>query len=338
MRAFLLLALAFVFGCGSDKSDSAKTGSSGSATAAVDPDAPTQAELEVLASCNPERMRNLVQGFNTDRQYTAAIRAGTAFQKKCKRVSVLDWDILYALEAVERWKESEAITDRLVKEDPSDSDYWWWRAKDRRHTGNNEGAVVDVRQSLVDATSRSNGVQVDHLDGAAKLIKRRCETAFALRWLANVGVDLLDSAKRQFNEVYLDEGCKKLDGHGTLAWTTSGMKRTKLEGKIGGGGKKLVVMIDGGLGTTLVRADIADAAKLARGAPIEVLTPTGLGAGAASAVDVFVGTASALDVPIAIVDKLPEGIDVVIGLSFLWRFEVKRDDDDKFHATRPLEE
>jgi hypothetical protein len=334
MRAMTRIAVVIValVGCGSEKSG----GKAGSAEAvAVDLNAPTQAEREALAACDFGKMQATIEQYNTDRHYLASVRGGTAYQSKCKRAPRLDWDILYALEALDRWKEAEAISDRLVKEQPTDSDYWWWRAKDRRHLGQNERAVADLRQSLTDAGPSSNGVQVDHMEAAAKPIDRPCETAFALRWLANLGVDLVESAKRQFNEIFLDAHCRRLDGHGTLTWAASGMKRTKLDGKIGD--RKIVVMIDGGLGTTLVRSDVADAAKLARGAQVDVLTPTGVGVGAASTADVFAGAASALEVPVAIVDKLPEGIDAVVGLSFLWRFEVKAD-GDKNHATRPLDD
>jgi hypothetical protein len=298
----------------------------------VDKNAVTPAETQAITSCDAEAIRDVVKAYNHDSAFVASVRAGESYQKKCTRSSLLDWDILYAHEHLEHWKESEAITDRLVKEKPGDSDFWWWRGQDRGKLGNHEAALVDLRQSLADADDRSNGVQIDPIDRSAKPLGRRCETAFGLRWLSNVGVELNDSAQRQFSEAYLAGDCAKLDGKGQLAFAASGMKRTKLDGKLAG--KKIAVMIDRGLGTTLVRREVADAAKLARGTDVEVMSPTGLATGATSTTDLNVGAASAPQVPIAIVDKLPDGVDAVIGMSFLWRFDVKRD-GESFRATAP---
>ena len=299
---------------------------------AVDKNAPSPAEAPAIAGCDAAAIHKLVAEYNNSDALVAAVRAGTAFQAKCTRSSRLDWDILYALEHLERWKEAEAISDRLLKEDPSDSDFWWWRGKDRRFLGQHDRALADLRQSLADATDRSNGVQIDYIDASAQAIGKRCETAFALRWLTTRGVELRDSAQREFNEIFLGSHCVALDGHGQVTWAASGMKRTKVNGKLGG--KKIVAMIDPGLGTTLVRRSVADDRKLARGADLDVLTPTGLGTGAATSGDLSVGGATATDVPMAIVDELPDGVDVVVGLSFLWRFDVQPSPDGERMVAR----
>jgi hypothetical protein len=256
------------------------------------------------------------------------VRAAADFTAKCKRATGADYDVLYALEHLERWKEAEALTDRLLRVKPGDDDYWWWRGNDRDHLGRHAAAVVDIRQSMVDADASSNGVQIDPLKRAADAADQPCEGAFGLRWLVGVGVDLAHSAKREMSEQLLANDCKKLDGKGQLAWTAGTMR--KLEGKIGG--KRITVLIDAGLGTTLVRADRAGG--LATGDRVDVKTPTGLGTGTASTADLVVGGASAPAVPVVLVDSLPDGIDAVVGLSFLWRFHVEHD-GEKSRAVPP---
>lgn len=288
-------------------------------------------EQSVVDSCDPTKIRNLVQLFNEEAKHFAAVRAGNAYQKKCARSPRLDWDILYAYEQMKEWREASKITDRLLREDPTDSDFWWWRGKVRRHLANHEGALVDLRQSLSQSTEHSNGVQIDHVDAVAKPLDTRCETAFGLRWLAGLGVELSTAAERQMLEVYFESDCKRLDGTGEFSWSTDALKRPKLSGAIGTS-KKLVVMIDSGIGTTLVRDTVADQLALARGNEHEVMTPTGLGKGHLSSTTISIGKATAADVPVAIVDKLPEGVDVVIGLSFLWRFDVALD-GETYRAT-----
>jgi hypothetical protein len=293
------------------------------------PNEVSSVEESVVAGCDPEKIENLVQLYNEEDKHLQAIRAGTAYQKKCKRYSKLDWDILYAHEQLDQWKEAEVIVERLMKEDPSDSDFWWWRGKVRRNLNKHAAAVVDLRQSLSQSTGNSNGIQIDHLDRAATQIDRPCEPAFGLRWLSNIGVELSSSAEREMMELYFDGSCKKLDGTGTLEWSADPLKRTKLAGTIAG--KKLNVMIDRNLGTTLVRKSVADTLKLALDdtPPTEVKTPSGVALGTLALADVSAGKAKAPNVPIAIVDELPEGIDAVIGLSFLWRFDVQLDGYDE---------
>jgi hypothetical protein len=308
-------------------------------SAPIDRDAPSPAETAAIADCDAANLGRTVEEYNRENAYRATVRAVNAYQAKCPRASHVDWDLLYALEQLKRWKEAEAVSDRLLKEDPSDTDFWWWRGKDRRYMGAHERAVADLRQSLAGATASSNGIQIDYLDASSKELKRRCETAFALRWLATKGVELRDSAQREFNEVYIGEDCVKIDGRGEVTWSASGMKRTKLKGTIGSNNKPIVVMIDPGLGTTLVRAQIADERKLARGEQVDLLLPTGLGTGIATSADLAVGGASARDVPMAIVDKLPDGVDVVAGLSFAWRFDVQLSvDGDRYIAKTPKQE
>lgn len=211
-------------------------------------------------------------------------------------------------------------------------DFWWWRGKTRRYTGEHERALADLRQSLVEADANSNGVQIDHLAASAAALGRPCETAFSLRWLRNAGVDLRRAAERQYREAYLAGGCEQLDGKGTLTWSADAMKPTKLAGKLGT--KAIKVLIDPSLGTTLVRRAVAEELGLAQGATVELMTPTGLGTGTASSVAIAVGKASADEVPVALVDELPAGVDAVVGLSFLWRFRVELTETG-YQATPP---
>ena len=289
----------------------------------------TSFDDQVIASCDPQKIENLVDVYKEERKWAAAIRAGELYQKKCPRHSKLDWDILYAEERLEHWDKAEVIVERLMKEDPTDTDFWWWRGKVRRHLGKHAAAVVDLRQSLSWSTSNSNGVQIDHLDKAATEIDRRCEAAFGLRWLANIGMELSRSAEREMLETYFAGDCKKLDGTGELAWKSEPLKRPKITGTING--KKLTMMIDRNLGTTLVRRSAADKLELVLDEgvpPVDVKTPTGIAPGTLAVAAVSAGKAKAADVPVAIVEELPEGIDAVIGLSFLWRFDVQLSDED----------
>jgi hypothetical protein len=302
-----------------------------------DPNAITDMEKQVVASCDPKRITGLLELMNTEGKHRAAVRAGESFQKSCKRFQALDHDILYAREALEQWAEAETITDRLLHEDPNDNDYWWWRGKVRRHVGKHEGAIIDLRQSLAHSTSNSNGVQIDHLDKASTALERRCEAAFGLRWLAVIGVNLHSRAEAEMQEMYFGADCKKLDGTGEFSWKAEAISKPKGAAKIAG--KPASVMIGRRLGTTLGRREVAEKLGLALGDTVEVMTPTGLGTGALAYATVEVGTAKAAEVPLVVVETLPEGVDAVLGLGFLWRFDVQLSDDgETFNATASRDE
>ncbi|HUJ62584.1 MAG TPA: hypothetical protein VLX92_28980 [Kofleriaceae bacterium] len=296
--------------------------------------APSPAELDAIKACDSVKIDEVVKAYNRERLFAAAIRAGATYQTSCKRSPELDWAILYAHEALDHWLEASAISDRLVHETPTDADFWWWRGKDRGHLGQHERAVVDIRQSLAHADSSSNGVQIDPLEISANASNQPCETAFALRWLVSAGVELNDTAKSQYDGAYLGNKCAQLDGKGSLSWR-DGIKHPKMAGELAG--HHVVAIIDRGLGTTLVRREVAAAIGLGGGAEVDVMTPTGLGTGTIARANLAIGQASAPAVPVAVVDELPGGVDVVVGTSFLWRFELTAN-GDQLAAVEPSDD
>jgi hypothetical protein len=298
-----------------------------------DPNAVSELEKEVVASCDPERIENLLQLMNEEKRYRPAIRAGTNFQSKCKRSEDLDWKILYAHEAIDQWAEAEVIADRLLRDKTSDSDYWWWRGKTRRHLKKHEAAIIDLRQSLSHSTENSNGVQIAHLEKASEGASRPCEAVFGLRWLSTIGVELRSSALQEIQDGYFAKECKKLDGTGEFSWSAEGISKPKGAGKIAGKPVKLVVARR--LGTTLVRRDAAEKLGLALGDKVEVMTPAGLATGQLAFADMSIGKASAPQVPIVVVDTLPEDVEAVVGLGFLWRFDVQLSEDGKQYLAKP---
>lgn len=287
--------------------------------------APSAMETAAIEKCDQERILNIAKTYSQDDKWHAVVRASEAFQKKCEHSHLLDWKLFYALEQLKRWKEAAAVATTMIVHEPNDTDFWWWRGKARSFSGEHEGAIVDLRQSLADADADSNGVQIGHLQRAATAVKQGCEHAFSLRWLSTVGVELRSSSEREFHQSYLANECEKLDGRGTFKWKTADLSRGKLKGTVGG--TAVQFMLERTLGTTLVTTAFADKLSLPRGTEVEVMLPTGLGKGVTSSADVVVGAARATAVPLVIVEKLPEGYDAVLGLSFLWRFKVEPTDD-----------
>lgn len=320
-----------------DAEPAADPGSAGTAAAAavvIDADvAATPGETTAIEKCDVRRILEVTQDYNKLRKFAGTVRASTAYQQKCEHSYALDWKLFFAHEQLKQWNAAVAVATGLVVHEPNDDDFWWWRGKARSFAGEHEAAIVDLRQSLADADADNNGIQVSHIERSAKALGQPCEHAFALRWLAQVGVALRSSAERELQQSYLGNECDKLDGRGAFAWSTDGkpLSRAKIKGSVAG--KAIQFTIDRYLGTTLVTRDFAAAASLPRGTEVDVMLPTGLGKGALSSADIVVGTARASAVPVVIVDKLPQGIDAVLGLSFLWRFDVQPNENgDGFEA------
>ncbi|MEJ7599345.1 MAG: retropepsin-like aspartic protease [Kofleriaceae bacterium] len=139
-------------------------------------------------------------------------------------------------------------------------------------------------------------------------------------------------ARRQRRELYLAHGCAQLDGKGTFSWTPDRDRLGALHGTIAGRSARLAV--DPGLGSSLISRRFATELGIAGGPPIDVRGPTGPVTGAPATVELQIGGARARDVAVAVVDALPEDLDGVIGLDFLWRFEIT-DDRGRLRAAPP---
>lgn len=71
-----------------------------------------------------------------------------AFAARCGRNTQLLWKVYGAARQTGQWSRALAVATDLIEHDPTDKDYWWWRAIVHEQLGHHEAAISDYRKSL----------------------------------------------------------------------------------------------------------------------------------------------------------------------------------------------
>jgi hypothetical protein len=276
-----------------------------------------------IRKCDGQQILRSVQNRNGARREREALDLAQRFEAFCGRNKSLDIERFQAHESLEEWPMAESIAVALNAESPSDRTYWAFRG--RAHNGRDkyDAALADLRQAFAVPDVYNTGFLVDYIVKAAEKVNDPCEAGHALRWVSSRRGVRASNHYEQMRKIFVAHSCSQLDGLGTFTWTPDD---APAKGSIAG--ERIRARIDAAFGTTLVTKSFATKAKLDPGPQVEVLAPGGLTKGATSKADIAIGDASALQVPVVIVDKLPGDVDAVIGTSFLWRFYVEPGDKE----------
>jgi predicted aspartyl protease len=277
--------------------------------------------------CNRSLTLQLADTYNLDSDYSKTVALVDDFGKRCGPWPRLLWPAVGAHERRAEWQPAVELATVLIENEPTDPDFWWWRGRDLAEQGRLVEAAADLHASM---GARPNGFAAGLLGKGAQKLGRPCEGAFAYRLLieASGEADDDDAARGRGADLYRAGRCEAMEGQGTA--TLRLKPNTELyEAKVTIGKATGAFVIDEHAGYLTVTKAFAEQAGLAAAAGKTEVTVYAAGATRnahlALATEVRMGETRAPQVDVAVVDGLPPRTDGVVGLSFLWRFQMTYD-------------
>jgi aspartyl protease len=268
--------------------------------------------------CDHDANFDLVDYLIQNKRFELAATAAAAAVKKCGPLGEMRWRLSFSLTQLHRWREATAVTTELINEKPPSPIFWAWRGED--HAGGNqlELALVDFRQSIAYATfDRAAEPALAQIDVLADEPPQRCERARAWRYYARQLGGMVAREERA-GDAACDAGSK---GRAKL------VRGSNIAVKLGGG-VKADLALDPTAGTTILSRELATKAGITPTAADSTTTMwsqlTMISGQPGHAPHITVGGATAEDVSVLITDD-PAAGDGVIGLSFLWHFDITSD-------------
>jgi Aspartyl protease len=285
-----------------------------------------QAARDSLAKvpCDKKLSLQLGDYLNRAMDHKGAIAWVDEFEAKCEKWPRLTWVKHYACKQLEDWACATAVGTALIENDPTDSDYWWWRGETQAKSGKHVQAKADFLQSMA---NKPTGFPANRMaQFAEEKLARPCDGALLIQWWIDHGKrtdeDWIDPARTR---LFLAGKCSKLAGKGkaTIAAPAAApihKVKVKLDGATG------TFLLDAHAGQTAVTPAFAQKAKLTAGTErVTMMAAGSLRDGLLAPVKKLeIGKASALELEVAVAEGLPEGFDGVLGLSALMQFQVKR--------------
>lgn len=289
-------------------------------------------EQRDLAPCDKHVIRRLVEELSKVDRYADVVDDANRFFAKCGPFPRLEWKVVYALQQLGRFAEAVKHSTVLIHDDPFDSDFWWWRGEDHARSGRQVQALADYRQSFANServgAARFPAARILDVAGPAG---QPCEAVAALDFFTGwMGGSLDDDFARRARGLDLSARCDALRGTGRHVVLLARAAGDAMPVEATVGGVKGRFLFDERCGTTVLSSAFAASARLAPrgGDPIETVALGGVQRGVPGAASIAIGGASAPGVEVVVVDGLPADLDGVIGLSFVWQFELVDGDED----------
>ena len=281
---------------------------------------------ETLAEspCDRKTAMELAKELIKARRFEETVVETTSFVERCGDFPVLLWKTYYAHEQLSQWAQAAEVAGVLIADDPRDSDFWWWRGKALARAGRLDEAVADYRQAIANSDlDNSNGIHVVGLADIAEEAGVPCEAAAALRLFIDAKAGEVSSRiTDRHQRLALSKSChgqKDVSGSATIALDPEALFST-VEVRIGDREYKFAV--DTASGLSILGAELADTLGIeGSGSELSTLALGAIRTGRPAQIrSMDVRSAIATKVDVLVVDELPEGIDGVVGLSYLWRF------------------
>ena len=245
----------------------------------------------------------------------------------CDMHARLRTHLLVCHQRLNQWAEAGAILEEQLAEDPGDPDLWWRHGESLRYRDQNELAMIDFRQSLANSYYLRRGLgAVRGFMYAAEAVKAPCEAERAWRFYEQTLGGRLDDEARDL-VIALDRAktCVAERGTGRARIPGSNQRvRVTLAGP-SGTPTTAELILDPRAGTTMISREIAERLQLvptAAGTTATLWSEVRLQGQPARVARMAIGSAAAVNVDLVISDDFTTGDDGVIGLSFLWHFDV----------------
>jgi hypothetical protein len=278
--------------------------------------------------CDRAAVRELADLLNRNKAYGETIDANQRFFDKCGLYPQLAWTSILAHQQRMDWAGAVAVSTGLIAHEPTDPDFWWWRGQDRAELGQLAAAIADYRQSMA---LGGLGFATFRLATAAERHGEHCEGAFAIRYMITLqGRRFAGDTWERFKHLYAAGACDAVNGKGRAVLRYApGVDLLLAELRLGS--ETGSVVVDASAPYLTVTAGFARRAGIA-------VTPNAPSASAvvlgelregrlATAELADLAGATAVSVPVLVLDELAPGMDGIVGLSFLWRFSLTRDED-----------
>jgi hypothetical protein len=294
-----------------------------------DPYIQTLRETRDLAPCDKENVKKLVRELMQQNRYADAVEDASAYFAKCDDFPSLRSNVIYALQQLGRYGEAIKHETALVTRDPYDSDYWWWRAEDLDRTNEHEKALGDYRQSIAnsDGASGSRFAVARILDTAGPA-GHACEAVAAIDYfVGHHGGEVESDMIARARGLDASSQCDKTKGTGKQKLPPPADGNVQMKVKVND--VEGTFLIETTCGTTVVSTAWAQLAAITprQGAPIESIAVGAIRKGAPAAATIVIGGATAPETELVIADGLPPGVDGVLGLSAMWKFNLVLDED-----------
>jgi hypothetical protein len=282
-----------------------------------------QRERLAIEPCDPKTSMNHVERLMELGRWQEAKDAAEASLARCGVIGRMKWRLAHINQQLRRWQDTVTVTSELIAEHPEDSDFWWWRGEAWSDGKQPVLALADYRQSLALSDSARGGqFAANRFHGPAKAAGAMCEAARAWVYYAAA----LEGAPSQDMR---DEAAALARGGTCTAEHGTGRVALERRVRVVIAGTAATFEIDPELGTTLVsRMFLAQAGLVSTATERAHAQSRGtLYTGEPMRLAIRAGNASAASVDVLVTDDLPGDAPGILGLSFLWRFDIIFDGD-----------
>lgn len=295
------------------------------------------AALSEDVGCDKRKALRVGERMNRAGEFETAVAFVSGFTQRCGHWPRLLWVSLHAYGELGKWEQAARETTAVIEADPEDSDYWWWRGRAYANLKQYEQAAADYHQSMA---NRPNGFAASrYAEWAQQGLQRPCEAAFALQaWVEQHPDEAEDWVDAEVSRLFLAGNCGRLAGQGkTQARFAPGAPVARVKAVIQGKPVTLVArspapytVVDRAFAESLgLKVDAAPTVRLRVAGEDVQARIVNLG-------EVRVGDATTVELPAAVVDRLPEGTQGLLGVNFLWRFSAGDDGESLALSPRGL--
>lgn len=294
----------------------------------IDPVEGFQRERLAKTPCDHETSMALVDHLIELQRWRDATVFARSSLSSCGVIGQMKWRLAYADERLHDYADAERVTTELITEQPSDSDFWWWRGEDLSYHAQPAAALADFRQSLaLSYDAQAAQFAANRFALPAHAAQAMCEADRAWRYY----VTMLDGEPSQEmrDEIAANaraKGCTAELGTGRATLTTHAEVTMTADDATARG----TLEVDRRLGTTLISREFAARAGfvVTDGPRCQATSRGTLYTGTPAKVSLRAGGVVANNVDVLITDDLPGDAAGILGLSFLWHFAITYGDND----------
>ncbi|MEO6774990.1 MAG: hypothetical protein ABI467_18640 [Kofleriaceae bacterium] len=270
--------------------------------------------------CDHETSMALVDHLIEQQRWRDATVFARSSLASCGVIGEMKWRLAYADGQLHDYADAERVTTELITEQPSDSDFWWWRGEDFSYHAQPEAALADFRQSLaLSYSAQAAQFAANRFAVPAHDADATCEADRAWRYYVTVLAG--EPAQEMRDEIAANARANTCTGElGTGRATIP--SRTAVTMTAADATARGTLDVDARLGTTLISREFAARAGfvVADGPRCQATSRGKLYTGTPAKVTLRTGGAIARNVDVLITDDLEGDAAGILGLSFLWHF------------------
>ncbi|MFT3769364.1 MAG: aspartyl protease family protein [Minicystis sp.] len=255
------------------------------------------------------------------------LKRSEAFLQKCGDYPRLRWLTYEAHKQLSEWDQATAEATKLIESSPYDADYFGWRGIVYEQKGDLDHAAEDFRQAIV-LKPRLGDLPIN-LANIYEKQGKPCDAVFPLEQVVYHHPDArnVGAIRARIDDLLAKGGCASMAGEGRAQIKVNpGESVLRVTARLGGKENGTFV-IDTGASYVTITQSLADRIKADTNRAPKVMLQTANGARTGHIVvleTVEVQGVKAARVPAVVVDDLG-GVDGLLGLSFLSRFDLKQE-------------